>query len=100
MKYEGKIYGKVAGKFIEVDFPKDLLEFKNMLLDDLKEKEANALEKVKMFEELGMNSAAACSGSMAAAYKVVLDFINNKFQEINPVAQTPTKTPNPVNLLS
>ncbi len=35
MKYEGKIYGKVGGKYIELDYPQDLKEFVKRLNEEL-----------------------------------------------------------------
>ena len=74
MKYEGKLYGKVAGKYIEV---KDHVsnEKLNEMLEGLVTKcRASSNE----FLAVGMETSAATSSAMAHAYQVVINIIKGE----------------------
>lgn len=77
MNYEGKIYGKVNGKLIELDFPKDLLEFKDQLLSKLESLRDAAKSQSEDFESRLMTTSYFASSAMETAYQVVIEYVND-----------------------
>jgi len=76
MKYEGKIYGKVGGKLIELNFPKDLIEFKQQLLSKLESLRDASNIQSKQFNAQSMTTSFFASSAMENAYQVVIDYVN------------------------
>jgi hypothetical protein len=74
MKYEGKLYGKIAGKYIEV---KDHVS-NDDLIEWLESIVVTCREIADEFHEKGMNSASLSSTSMANAYINVISKIQGK----------------------
>lgn len=83
MKYEGKIYGKVNGKLIELDFPKDLLEFKDQLLSKLENLRDAAKSQSEDFESRSMTTSYFASSAMETAYQVVIGYVNDTIPKGN-----------------
>lgn len=77
MKYEGKLYGKVAGKYIEVNNHISNDE----LLSNLNELIISCKERADLFSETGLETARIASEAMAVAYQTIVDMINNAKNE-------------------
>lgn len=74
MKYEGKLYGKIAGKYIEVTdhvSNEKLIEILEKLVVDCKERATEFLERKMVISETS-------SMAMAIAYQNVIDILNGE----------------------
>lgn len=75
MKYEGKIYGKIGGKYIQLDYPQDLMDFVKKLNKELDENIANAIFAAGDFQVRQMDASYMTSMAMANAYRNVKSII-------------------------
>ena len=74
MKYEGKLYGKIAGKYIEVT---DHVS-NEVLVQKLERMISDRNERVTEFSKDDMEVSAMTSNAMAHAHRVVINIINGE----------------------
>ncbi len=79
MQYEGKIYGKIAGKYIRVDFPQDLISFRDELLKELRQRAKQCLDMQDSHFRRESHVFAFGVGSKAIAYQQVIAYIESRF---------------------
>lgn len=78
MTYEGKIYGKINGKYIELSFPQTLIEHEKRLVQKLDELADESDGTAKHFNNCKMPISARTSEAMAIAYRNVKRLILEK----------------------
>jgi len=78
MTYEGKIYEKINGKYIELNFPQNLIEHEKRLVQKLDELATESEATAKHFNDNQMTISARTSEAMAIAYRNVKRLVLEK----------------------
>jgi hypothetical protein len=74
MKYEGKLYGKIGGRYIEAHDHVSNDKLIVVLEDKITECESQA----RVFEGQGLTTSQFCSEAMATAYQNIISLIKGK----------------------